>query len=302
MAARHYYLYHEDRLIHVDPGLFSFTTFVPAALHPSLKHLPPGRVGAFTTGRTFGREPAVQLLKPLYHAERLLSHAAFLSLRDAHWRHHQPSFLVGALKERLAHCLQQFDTSHGRDWKFRLLVRSRATLEVWIEPLLDSDVQHEVALRSVVANRPDPELKTTALAASRSARELARAQGADDALLVSETGVVREAAWANFFWVDGHGVVHTSADGILLGITRRILLETHDCVLGTSALDDVVRQSSEAFITNSVSGIVPVTSIDGTPMPTSPGPVTTGLMAWYERAIGTLGEPVALDTTIDPLL
>jgi para-aminobenzoate synthetase / 4-amino-4-deoxychorismate lyase len=104
-------------------------------------------------------------------------------------------------------------------------------------------------------------------------------------LLIEDTdGHVLETDRASVFAVLD-GVVRTPpADGRLLpGVTRTAVLRLAATAgLSTQTVSltraDLMR-ASEAFVTNSVRGILPVRSIDGVALPASPGPVTDRLAA-----------------------
>jgi branched-chain amino acid aminotransferase len=109
----------------------------------------------------------------------------------------------------------------------------------------------------------------------------ARAAGADEALLVDERGRVLETAGANVFVsIDGIIVTPPASLPILPGLTRRRVLAElgpRDAVERAFDLGSVVR-AEEAFLTNSVEGIVPLVAIDGRAIGRGePGPRTQAL-------------------------
>lgn len=107
------------------------------------------------------------------------------------------------------------------------------------------------------------------------ARVEAKAQGADEALLLNSNGEVAEAAGANLFWVYREKVCTVpTGRGVLPGITRAVVLEicqnlnlpTNKRVIKRSAL----HECDALFLTQSVLGIVEVATLDGEPVPQSP--------------------------------
>ncbi len=121
----------------------------------------------------------------------------------------------------------------------------------------------------------------TAVLASRQMR----AAGAAEALLVDRRGCVVEGATSNVFAVldDGTLVTPPEEDGILLGITRETVLEVADelglsCRLASLPLSDV-KAAAEVFVCSSIREVLPVVSIDGSPVGSSrPGPITLQLL------------------------
>ncbi len=118
----------------------------------------------------------------------------------------------------------------------------------------------------------------------RIAHEQAVAAGFDDGLFVTADGLICETSRANIFLIEGGRLSTPAIDGPLLpGIMRSVV------VARAALLDIVVEQSSipleriatadEAFLTNSVRGIIPIARLLDRQFP-SPGPVTRRL--WTE--------------------
>ena len=107
------------------------------------------------------------------------------------------------------------------------------------------------------------------------ARAEAEEHGADEALLLNTNGHVAETASGNVFWVE-QGVICTPPDdaGALHGITRGVVREL--CgelglpLESREATANQLQQAEGAFVTGSVSGIVPVASLDGMLIPSNP--------------------------------
>lgn len=111
-----------------------------------------------------------------------------------------------------------------------------------------------------------PEIKTTNYAASIVEIQKAQKTGATDILHTDREGNIYEATRSNFFGVK-NGKLITAENGILKGITRKVILEIAEKekidlelrYINKSELVDL----DEAFITNSSHEITPVVSIDG---------------------------------------
>ena len=123
------------------------------------------------------------------------------------------------------------------------------------------------------------------------ARQEARAAGADEALCLNEKGFLAEASMSNIFLVSD-GILRTpgKGSGILPGITRETVLELAS-QLGINTLEHDIRpdelfQAREAFLTNSLIEVMPLTEIEGKPVASGrPGPVTKRLMAAYRELV-----------------
>lgn len=133
----------------------------------------------------------------------------------------------------------------------------------------------------------DPQIKSTNFLNNVLAKREAVMAGADDALMLNHEGFVAEATVSNFFIVENGRLETPVLDtGILPGITRDLVIE-----LATRA-GIVVREEliaadrldwcSEAFLTMTSAGIVPVTVIDGRAVADrAPGAVTERLRKLY---------------------
>jgi branched-chain amino acid aminotransferase len=134
------------------------------------------------------------------------------------------------------------------------------------------------SLRRAPADVLDPRVKSLNYMTSVLAKQEAKRQGADEALLLNDLGHVAEASVANVFAVRS-GVLLTppATDGALEGITRRTVLQlaveggipAGERTLGRFDL----LGADEVFLTGSGAGIVPVGSLDGQPLG-GPGAVT----------------------------
>jgi branched-chain amino acid aminotransferase len=96
------------------------------------------------------------------------------------------------------------------------------------------------------------------------ARERARRQGADEALLLNSKGMVAEGGASNLFVVEGGGLVTPPIEaGALPGITRAAVMEIAveagiACRESNVRLDEL-REAKEAFLTGSIMGVMPLT-------------------------------------------
>jgi|TARA_B100001971_G_scaffold211799_1_gene240327 branched-chain amino acid aminotransferase len=123
------------------------------------------------------------------------------------------------------------------------------------------------------------------------ARQEARAAGVDESLFLNEKGLLAEASMSNIFLVS-NGILRTPAEesGILPGITRQIILELAS-QLGINALEQDISlnelsQAEEAFLTNSLIEVMPLTEITDKPIGFGkPGPLTQRLMTAYKKLV-----------------
>jgi branched-chain amino acid aminotransferase len=112
-------------------------------------------------------------------------------------------------------------------------------------------------------------VKSLSYGANMLATRLAKAEGADEALLVTPHGRVLEAPTSSFFCsFDGRSLVTPPLDDhVLDSITRRRLLMVCDIAERPIAVDELAGVQ-EAFLASTVREVLPVHSIDGRAVPT----------------------------------
>jgi D-alanine transaminase len=111
-------------------------------------------------------------------------------------------------------------------------------------------------------------IKSTNLLGNALVKKKAQRAGADEAILLSESGDVREGASSNFFAVSGDRIItHPLEPSILAGTVRdqviALALANRIRVDERAIRADQLFAIDEAFITNTTGGVMPVTSIDG---------------------------------------
>jgi branched-chain amino acid aminotransferase len=118
-------------------------------------------------------------------------------------------------------------------------------------------------------------VKSLSYAANMQASRLAKARGADEALLVRENGTVLEPPTSSIFWASPAGALRTPAleTGVLASITRQRLIEALDVEEGEWTLENVTG-AGEAFLASTVREVQPVAAVDGKELPAAPGPRT----------------------------
>ncbi len=137
--------------------------------------------------------------------------------------------------------------------------------------------------RNVIVDSADPLLRHKTLNYWRRRIELERAaeEGSDEILCMSEDWAVQEGGRSNIFLVED-GVVITPGPGgpLLEGVMRRVVIEqARSCGIPVDEVPvsfDVIALADEAFLTNSVRGMLPVSRLLHADLP-APGPLTRRL-------------------------
>lgn len=192
-----------------------------------------------------------------------------------------------------------FETIRVRNGQAPLLIRHAARLESACRalglPPLGASLEHlmapwlgagEVVVRveagprgATVTTRPVPPpapfsvvvattrhvpypFKVTERSAFVTAQSEARATGADDALLLTASGLVAEGTvWSIFWWEGDRLATPPLALGVLPGVGRARVLELEPAVERECTPEVLVRRS--VFATNAVRGVVPIALLAG---------------------------------------
>jgi branched-chain amino acid aminotransferase group I len=156
---------------------------------------------------------------------------------------------------------------------------------------------YQAGFRAIVSSihrnsqSPISRFKSTSYLESLLARQEARDAGINEAILLNDKGYVAEASMSNVFLVNNDTVITPSEDGgILPGITRAVILEISQHLdienSGRNITLEELISAEEAFLTNSVMEIMPLTEINGITIGTGiPGTVTRSLMAAYRQLV-----------------
>lgn len=151
----------------------------------------------------------------------------------------------------------------------------------------------KAALSSLRRNSQSPlsRLKSTCYIENILARMAARAAGCDEAILLNERSYLAEGSTTNIFLASNGELITPSLEsGVLSGITREVILE----IARASNIKTLERQvelkelieAEEAFITNSILELMPLTWFEGKPIGTGkPGQLTKELLAAYRKIV-----------------
>jgi branched-chain amino acid aminotransferase len=153
------------------------------------------------------------------------------------------------------------------------------------------------SLRRPAGDVLDPRVKSLNYLNNILAKREANLRGADDALVLNAQGLVAEASAANLFvWTGNRLDTPPPTDGALEGITRRTVLEIA-AELGLEARERSLGRfdlfaADAVFFTGTRAGLVPVASLDGSPIARLAQPRVQELQAIFERRLIELSVPV----------
>jgi branched-chain amino acid aminotransferase len=156
-------------------------------------------------------------------------------------------------------------------------------------PLSKDVYEKGVRISTTHVERVNPRIKsTTFIEISTPERNILHEKDIFEGLIV-RNGRIFEGLTSNFYAIKNSTVI-TARVGILLGVTRRLVLR----LVRSARIDveyrslriDEIGEISEAFLTSSSRGVVPVISIDGIPIGEGdPGKVSQILMCMYDRYV-----------------
>jgi branched-chain amino acid aminotransferase len=161
-----------------------------------------------------------------------------------------------------------------------------------IDPTLAAKQRHGVAVALLPYSRHGfiPEHKTLNYLPAVVGKVLADRHGAYDGLFVRRDHFITEGTTSSLLVVQNKSVWTTPIGGILPGVTRRRVLDiaarahlrTLECDLTTTDL----LEADEAFLTSSISEIMPIVEVDQTRVGKGvPGPITRRLQKLYRAEV-----------------
>ena len=234
--------------------------------------------GFYSTFRTYGG--GIRTLGLRAHLQRLYQPAALQNIT--------PAVFADTIRHHLAEILGEYPD----EARVRVILTGNGQVYIALSHL--KPLPAEVYLQGVKVvttdmQRQNPRLKsTTFISASAGPRAQIAHSEFFEALLVRNEFIL-EGLTSNFFYVK-EGKLGTAREDVLLGVTRgtvlRIARESGLSIVYRPLKRDQVRALSEAYLTSSSRGIVPVIQIDDMPVGEGrPGSVTKQLMKAYDEYV-----------------
>jgi branched-chain amino acid aminotransferase len=210
-----------------------------------------------------------------------------------------------------AACMATLEANELKDARIRLTVSAGAgdmtpdsstcpspTILITAQNLVPLPLEkYEAGFKAVVSflrrnsQSPLSRLKSTCYMENVLARTAARAAGYDEAIFLNEQGYLAEGSSTNIFLVsNGELITPSFESGVLPGITRDAFLE----IARTSNIKATERwvelneliKAEEAFVTNSILELMPLTWFEGKPIGTGkPGQLTKELLAAFKKLV-----------------
>lgn len=209
---------------------------------------------------------AVEKGQPLFlswHLERMEKGLETLDIS-------KKDFLEQAIPEKLEQYLKEHPMEHG---VLKIMAsESNFILTTRENPYTDADYKKgfRLDISRVFRNETSPftYIKSFHYGDNLLEKRKAKQNNYDETLFLNSKGQITETSASNIFFVKGKRIYTPSVEcGLLDGIVRRYMKENYD-VQETIITPQEIKNFEEAFLTNSLMGIMPVVSIEDYIFPT----------------------------------
>ena len=225
--------------------------------------------GLYETFRTLDFKPV--FLQP--HLDRLFSSANRIGLNI--------EFTQSDISDMLSKVIHDF---HDPNQRVRILAVPNKLIVYTSYLNLDPSIYNGVCVITIEASRAQPEIKTTDYHACLTAWKAAVNAECFEAILMDGSGILYEGSRSNLFWVKD-AKLFTRKEDVLPGTTRQIIINHSSVSIQYNTLNSMdLSNIDEVFLTNSGSGIIPVTSINNKNVGNgSVGIITCQLLSKYNE-------------------
>ena len=225
--------------------------------------------GLYETFRTLDFKPV--FLQP--HLDRLFSSANRIGLNI--------EFTQSDILNMLSKVIRDFQDPNQR---VRILAVPNKLIVYTSYLNLDPSIYNGVCVITIEASRAQPEIKTTDYHACLTAWKAAVNAECFEAILMDGSGILYEGSRSNLFWVKD-AKLFTRKEDVLPGTTRQIIINHSSVSIQYNTLNSMdLSNIDEVFLTNSGSGIIPVTSINNKNVGNgSVGIITCQLLSKYNE-------------------
>ena len=192
------------------------------------------------------------------HLNRVLGSAQELGILNESIQEHQREYIQNTSLDKL----REFHNDHNNRAKLRIEISTNGT-EIEVSPYQNIwDKTDSIKTVSFKSERPLPKHKTMFTEVCLKARKFAEENGYNEAILIDDDQTIREGAWSNIFWINQEKQIFTTKDKILPGVTKQAILENFECIEKNCSKTELLDEAVEMFITQSTSGVIPVSSFD----------------------------------------
>ena len=225
--------------------------------------------GLYETFRTLNYKLSFMEL----HLDRLFKSAKHTGLKIQYSR--------AEIFKMVEHCISEY---HEPNQRVRILAIPEKFIIYTSSLDLDISIYAGVSTITVKGIRETPNIKTTNYKVCLEAWKLARIKACFEAIMTNEDGHVFEGSRSNIFWVK-NGKLFTRKENVLPGVTRQIIIALSPLPVFFGYLNqNEFKSLDELFLTNSGSGIVPITKVNNEIISNGkPGFITNKLQGYYKE-------------------
>ena len=227
------------------------------------------KMGLYETFRTIKSKPV--FLIP--HIDRLFKSAKNIGLKI----HYSRSQILIMVQDVISN-------NRKTDQRVRIIAVPENLIIYTSKLNLDPKIYEGVSALTVSANRETPDVKTTNYKVCLKAWKKANDMGCFESILLDGDGVVLEGSRSNVFWIKDDNII-TRENNVLPGITRQTLILRSPFPISFGLLyQSNFSDIDELFITNSGSGVIPITKVDSVEIGTGEvGSITKELLRLYNQ-------------------
>jgi branched-chain amino acid aminotransferase len=238
--------------------------------------------GVYTTLRTYGREKALGLRA---HMDRLFSSAEIIRSVVKIDR--------GLIQRLMRVAINEFSFSDNLRLRIHIdMTTTPGDIYILVDPISLPSVdekKHGVNVITREMHREQPLAKTTSFIAVAESLRKTIPEGINEVLMIGAGGELLEGLSSNFFAIKNR-MIWTAEEGVLAGITRAIVIKTIE-KLGldlnhTAYPSEDIHHMTEAFLTSTSRGVLPIRTIDNFTIGEScPGPLTCAIRDSFDEQI-----------------
>jgi len=236
--------------------------------------LQPG-TGSFSFGYGLYETFRTKNYKPIFlnqHLRRLFNSAETINLKI--------TYSCSEIGKMIYTVINGF---HEKDQRVRIIAVPEKVIIYTTALNFDEKIYEGISTLTVSTQRDNPKVKTTDYTNCLDAYKIAQNKNCFDAILIDDKNQILEGSRSNIFWIMNNSLF-TRKDNVLPGITRQMIIEKSPYPIVYDHLNIFdFKRLDELFLTNSGSGIIPVSKIDSTLIGKAcPGSITIKLLKLYD--------------------
>lgn len=203
--------------------------------------------GVFETLRTFNKK----IVKANEHINRLFNSAKKIELKIKYKKSKILKMLIKIVKK-----------SPYKNQRIKIIAVKEGIIVTSQKLAINKVIYKGVAVKTINIRRSLPEIKSISYLESYFAHQQAVRDGSFEAILTDKKNEIYEGAYSNIFWFEGDTLC-TRKDHVLAGITAQTVIKNSPFKIKFKKITlKKLLRCSEIFLTQTTTGIVPITKIN----------------------------------------